>query len=401
MRNLIFSFLALSYFNIAAQTGHILVIANTNSIVLVDGKELGSLQSNKPMKFDVSVGEHYLQVITSVSKAEKNEIIIVEEGVQKVLKYEFNDAQTSLKEKNTHQIQLAKLSINIPGGLIALIGDYETSGVPIFYYHLLKGDQLVIDFNMINKKGTNIIEVSSYPDGNRVFSNNAFQNLKNSIVNIPADGIYRISFTTNHAFDRTAQLTFKRIPSSKETINHATKVIKKRRYEVVSIQEPSDQWVNSKTSLTGTTRITIPVNLPSNTVEWFYIVSASRRKEDIQANLKNTSLVKDLSKALLGVSSAAMVLNLGLDLITRPPGSDYCDVFLIDHDNYRNFLSKLQFTQYTEGTRTNITSARVKVTGSTQGQYYLGIRNNDLSNGIDVGIEVAAIVYEDYYGKED
>lgn len=401
MRNLILCLLFFYSLKITAQTGHIVVVSNTDAKVIVDGDELKQLDGNTPSKFELSAGEHYLQVITLVTKKEKNEIVKVEEGKQKVLKYEFDDAHPSNTGDELKPEQLANLSINIPGGFNSLLGDYETSGVPIFYYHFLKDDKLVVNFNMTNKNGTNALEVVSYPDGNRVFSNTSFQNLQNLEIKIPADGIYRISFGTNHMFDRTGQLIFNRIPGSAENANHNTKVVKKRKYDVVHIQEPSDQWVNSSTSFTGTTRIAIPVNLPANTVEWYYIISASRNKENIQANLQNASLVKDLSKGLLGVNPTTMALNLGLDLITQPPGSDHCDVFLIDHDNYSLFTSKQSFNQYTEGTRLNITSAKVKVTGITQGQYYLGVRNNDISNGISVGVEIAAIVAEDYYGKAE
>lgn len=420
---------ALFFFSVIAafcqSVGNLLVISTNDCELIVDGEKQTELEKGKPYRIQLTEGEHYVQCISEAGgvKAERNEIISIEPNKQKVLKLEFKEAQSIEFKSNSSEstssvesvnqelppITIADLTINIPGGLsvgaaMATSDDYEYSGYPTFYYALQKDDQLVIDLSMINKKGTNAIEIASYPDGNSIYSNYKFEDLIGLKVKIPETGIYRIGIGTNHTFDRKAHFVVRRLPGSLLTVNAKTKVVKKRKYEVVRIQEPMKQWVNSTSNETwkgGNAEVSIPVTLPPKVLEWYYIVSASREENDIESNLNKVSLFEELNTALMGVSPTTTVLNIGMNLITQPPGANYCDVYLLDYQNQLLYIQDVQFSYILEGTRENVMSSKVNIKGAIQGPYYLGIRNRDGFHGISIGIEVAAITYEDYYSVED
>ena len=136
-------------------------------------------------------------------------------------------------------------------------------------------------------------------------------------------------------------------------------------------------------------------------MEWYYVVSASRDEAEIRSNLSNFSLLGDITKAVNGLNPASTALNLGINFITQPPGSDYCDVYLLRYENMELFKSDQNFSYILEGTRENVKSAKVKISCCKGVQYYIGIQNRDSFHGIHVGIEAIAITKKEFYDYSD
>ncbi len=368
----------------------ILIISDTKSRILIDGDELGVILPKKPTRFQTSSGEHYLQIVSFFSKEEKSEIVNLEAGKQKVLKFTF---KKGVQEEAQIKIVVADLDFNIPG--IVSASAHENFEYPTYLYAFEKGDKIVINVNMTNAKGTNVINVFSHPDGNAIYSNDTFTDLRNVNINIRERSIYGFSFASNHAFDRDARFLIERIPKSDETKNFNTKVSWQETYLVESIQKPQKFFINSGSNSTfkgGKSRVAIPIILPENTVKWYYEFSASRDEDQIESVTNALSLVSELSTLV----DQSGLLGFGIDQLTQPPGSDYCDVYLIDQNNYTPFLNKNpQFLQYPEGTRENLKSGVVEIDCCHQGPIYLGLKNPDNFHGIHVVVEVAAIVKEE------
>jgi hypothetical protein len=379
-------------FSIYSQTvkGTILVIANTEAKVLIDGEELGVINPNKPQKFEIALGQHYLQVISTSDNSEKNDILEIEEGKQQVLKYEFeNKASTT---NSTDKILIAQLDFNIPG--IVTAAAQENFEYPTYLYAFEKGDEIVLNIDMTNAKGTNVIEVFTYPDRNTIYSNDSFRDLTDVKIKVRERGIYGFSFASNHAFDRDARFQIERIPGSEESKDFNTTVSWQETYKVEVVQKAQKFYINSGSHATfkgGKSRTTIPINLPDNTVKWYYEYSASRNESEVD----NVSKALDLAGELSSLLDQSGILQLGINMLNQPPGSDYCDVYLIDHDNYTPFLSKQQFMQYPEGTRENLKSGIVEVECCHNFPLYLGLKNPDYKDGVHVVVEVAAIVKEE------
>ena len=70
-------------------TGYILLISNIEAQVLIDSEEIGQIEADKPGKFKIAEGDHYLQFIPIDGREEKNEVLTIETGKQKVIKFEF------------------------------------------------------------------------------------------------------------------------------------------------------------------------------------------------------------------------------------------------------------------------------------------------------------------------
>ncbi|MEM9388834.1 MAG: hypothetical protein AAGA02_00085 [Bacteroidota bacterium] len=385
-------FLSISTF-LCAQTssdGTILIISNKRAHVVIDGDEAGTVEPNKPQKFSISPGQHYLQVISESDNSEKNEVLDIELGKQIVLKYEFEGVTQTIDKEE--RISIADLDFNIPG--IVTAAAQENFEYPTYLYAFEKGDEIILNIDMTNAKGTNVIEVFTFPNGNPVYSNDSFRDLNDVKVEVKERGIYGFSFASNHAFDRDARFVIERIPESEESRDFNTAVSWQETYKVEVVQKAQKFYINSGSHATfkgGKSRTTLPINLPANTVKWYYEFSASRNENEVD----NVSNALDLAGELSVLLDQSGILQLGINMLNQPPGSDYCDIYLIDHDNYTPFLSKQQFMQYPEGTRENLKSGIVEVECCHNSPLYLGLKNPDYKDGVHVVVEVAAIVKEE------
>jgi hypothetical protein len=92
-----------------------------------------------------------------------------------------------------------------------------------------------------------------------------------------------------------------------------------------------------------------------------------------------------------------------LNLIGTPPGTDYCNVYLLrSSDDVSVFESKGDYSGKTyyysrQGSRENYVSGIVDIDDSNylSGRQYLGLKNTDLNDGVVVNLQVVAVVYDE------
>jgi hypothetical protein len=392
--------------SIAQEDAILLVISNHESKILLDGVEKGTVKANAAFRITTTIGEHYVEAerLGSGISQNKGEIVQLEAGKQKIIKLEFADLTLTAYG---NAIPVAELNFALPGLVEVTAWDSENPDEPYpypeYYYAFEKGDEIILDITMSNKKGTNAIHVSTYPDGVERYTNQAFTELTDLRIKVPERSIYRLAFTTNHAFARNAFLKVARKPASSETLNFNTKVTYKRTLTPVSVLEPQSFFVNSGSNATflgGKSKITVPVNLPANTVEWFYRFSASREAGDIENVKNNFGLLGEVTKLLFNLTGVGAAINtLAVDKLTQPPGANYCDIYFLEHQYIGLFEAKAddQWRYFTEGSRQNFKAGNVKVTCCNSGSYYLGIKNPDATFGINVLVEVVALLGSDGY----
>lgn len=145
----------------------------------------------------------------------------------------------------------------------------------------------------------------------------------------------------------------------------------------------------------GKNRIIIPVNLPENTTEWYYVFSASREENDIKNTLTSFNLASQLTKFIKDDTS----IQNAVSNLSPPPGANICDIYVInDEANAELFKEKEDYQSSLDGSRENFKSGIVKVSGASKN--YLGIRNPDNLYGIHIAIEIIAIVEKTEQVKE-
>lgn len=170
-----------------------------------------------------------------------------------------------------------------------------------------------------------------------------------------------------------------------------------QKEKVVTIHQPQNFRLSSKgrTLVGGNATIVLDIALPPNTVKWYYTFGATRDNDRVQQTQNELKLVAQLTKLIDRSGTTANALNL----LTGPPGEDFCNVYLFpsqeDANNFDKDLSSYSYNR--QGSRPNYRSGIVEITDPIQcrGTQFVGIDNPSGFYGISCAIEVVAIVREE------
>ncbi|GGB65819.1 hypothetical protein GCM10007424_02190 [Flavobacterium suaedae] len=165
----------------------------------------------------------------------------------------------------------------------------------------------------------------------------------------------------------------------------------KKSYQII---EPRSIYLNGgmRSEFGGKSRTYIKIDLPPNTVEWYYSFSTSTGKSGI----KNLNLALQLSSLLFDYSGITSKI---ASKVKVPEGSSSLDVYLCDIENIDLFYKKVDnnggiYRYIREGTVENTKQAVVQINDVTTNTWYLGLKNPSSFDGVNVSIEVVAITAE-------
>jgi hypothetical protein len=160
-------------------------------------------------------------------------------------------------------------------------------------------------------------------------------------------------------------------------------------YKVVPVVTSHSFYLKggSRAMIGNSSRQVLPISLPANTVEWYYtITTTNNRKLSL-----NSDLTGQLDKLLvpeLGITSNAS------GSIAVPGGSGNCDVYVMTNPNevnkYVNKKPAISFLM--NDSRQNYISGVIQVKDFLYGSCFLVLRNPSASQGLNVTVEVTAIV---------
>jgi tetratricopeptide (TPR) repeat protein len=163
----------------------------------------------------------------------------------------------------------------------------------------------------------------------------------------------------------------------------------RKEQKVVQVMTPQTFYLNGGTRATfgGKSRTWFSIDLPANTVEWYYSYTSTKGQ-----NLSSSiGLFSQLTRLVdpTGLSAVAATS------ILTPTGAGVCDIYLMDRDNADKFSRKVDnFSSDVSGSRENAKNGTVKITDIKSGSWCLGFKNPSATEGISITFEVAAIVEE-------
>jgi hypothetical protein len=143
----------------------------------------------------------------------------------------------------------------------------------------------------------------------------------------------------------------------------------------------------SKALVGNSSRQVLPIEIPANTVEWYYtITTTSDRKQTLK-----TDLTDQLDKLLIPEHGIDAKSSSGL---TVPGGSGLCDVYVMTNPNEVNkYVNKKPAASFLmDDSRQNYISGVVPVKDFLYGSCFLVLRNPSSYRGLNVTVEVTAIV---------
>lgn len=138
----------------------------------------------------------------------------------------------------------------------------------------------------------------------------------------------------------------------------------------------------------GNSRSIIKVDLPPNTVTWYYSFTTSKNKQSL--------LSLNLESQLLNLTINNRLETEDDSSIDVPTGICGVDIYILDQDNVNPFLSKVDlnggtYSYHIDGTVQNTKQAVVRIDKVKENSIYLGLRNPGTFIGANVMIEVVAI----------
>ncbi len=166
--------------------------------------------------------------------------------------------------------------------------------------------------------------------------------------------------------------------------------------KAVEVIKPQIFFLNAAENIFGSSRQVIPITLPPKTIKWYYTISAFRNEKDVREVSGTFNLLASLSKVLDATNVSAITLKM----LGTPPGSDYCDVFLLkSNKEVKKFEDKDDvwgghFGYIREGSRERIVSGVVDIKPNATLTQYLAFRNKGLY-GVNVSLQVVAIVKQE------
>lgn len=148
----------------------------------------------------------------------------------------------------------------------------------------------------------------------------------------------------------------------------------------------------------GQSKVNIPIDLPANTVEWYYSFSTAAG----QSGTQNLNLAIQLSSLLVDPTGTAAKI---ISKVRVPSGASEINVYLLDAPNRDAFMGQWEllggdFAYVEEGSVEKTKQGVVRVDDVTSGRVYLGLDNPSTLDGVEVVLEIVALTRHEVYLDE-
>lgn len=159
-------------------------------------------------------------------------------------------------------------------------------------------------------------------------------------------------------------------------------------FSVVTLSPPQSFYLDSRivSQINGRSRVTIPIQLPQGTVHWYYSFAAMEAKNE---PFEWVGLAAQLTKLVDRTGISAAVINR----VVKPTGTAACDIYVLDTEGGSAFEKKDD-----EKWSYDKNISRQNMTGGVVESYIIkpnilvGLSNPSLKSGINVRIEITAVV---------
>jgi hypothetical protein len=279
-------------------------------------------------------------------------------------------------------------------------------GEESFYFGFAEGDELLFSFEVESGKEIKELEIIQLPSTSR-YKELKTSHISDKRITVPKTGIYQFRFANTVVLQKICKLKIQRIPATQATANFNSTVYWRtvydttyrnfnqqkatpETYKTVSLVTPTTYYLDPNTP-EGTQQITVPVNLPDFTSEWYYAYAATNKKETAESLKSSLKLATNLQKKIAesgGVSFSP-------DSLPVLNASENCRIYLLDQSNQQMFETRGNFRHFKEGTRENTPSGVVKIKTANFPNAFLGVKNPNAQSPLYVVLEVVAVIAPD------
>ncbi len=284
-------------------------------------------------------------------------------------------------------------------------------GEEVFYYGFSEGDQLIFNFEEINRKELKEIEIVELPSSSK-FMDYKIKMIQDKKLTISKTGIYKFRFANSALVKRVCKFRIQRIPSNDATKNFNTSVYWRQVYDTVymteqekyliradtSIMNLTDQIakVHSQTNMNGA-KTSFNFTFPENTVVWSYYIGVNQggQKAYEKAAQEFSGKAVPLVAKMPGYGPLAALALGGVSFLSQLQSGEDIDFFIVDSDNVNLFLTGQPFSYIKKGKVINDFS---KMTLPIKGTYHVCLSNDNAISGVTVSVKITAIQVSQIWG---
>lgn len=348
----------------------VLIVSCRTGTLLIDGIEIGKIEAEDVTRQKLSYGEHYLQV--RVENEKINMTLVVDSSLKSIVKVGCGNAEQS----SSKAIRVLNKRVNLTG---LIVNEAEENLIAFD-----KGDEIVINFSILNKKGTGSVLLKNYETGTELYKKESVNSITDGRIKIPMKGVYQLSMSTDALFGKDAEIFLDRIPGPTSSVDFNT--TPKKVYDTISTEVLNTQVRAYSVNSGRSNKTLLTINLPKNTSYWVYWIGVGQESMEKMRNFAST-----VSKASSLISLNPLVM-FGLKLIPSLPmmnATATLDYRFVDNINSQLFLNDRSYRKYAFKSATNVTTDYALV-NEYASDLILAFNNNSSFNGHDVEVKVVA-----------
>lgn len=355
------------------QDQKVILVACKSGDLYIDGTLIGAIEAEDAKSHILSTGDHYVQIKSANDKI--NQTIKIDTNHTAVIKIGCN-SEASVAVAGEQRQLLVEKQLSLSG---ALSEEVERTA-----FSLQEGDELIIDAEIANKKGTFSISIRNYERGNEIFKREQFTTIKEQTVRIPSKGIYIVNVSSNALFDKKLLLKINRVSSATGDPNFKTGV--RTVYDTTSMEVLNTvSRAYSKTN-SRSNRTCVTINLPENTTYWVYWIGVGQ-----EARERMQSFASTLSSSAKFLSANPLVL-FGMSMIKELPilnSTSTVSYRFMDNQNSKLFEAGSPYRYYNFKSANNV-SADYSIVRNAPKELVFSMWNESNFQGQDVEIKVVA-----------
>lgn len=303
------------------------------------------------------------------------------------------------------------------------------------FYGFAAGDEIVFSFEELKGKPIKEIEITELPSNSKFMDYKAVY-IPEKKIKVNKKSIYKFSFKNSAMNSRICKVIIKRIPKSQDLISfntdwewktlydtsyvaytedsligYDTIKYKEKIKELVKTEKKDDMildanqrvhsYLNENSSYTYL-KIDLPRNITSTyrteeIVSWAYWIGVG--EESSQSYAKNMETAGNIAQGMastFGSPLAGLAVGAVTQLAIPTQGDDVTYAFISNFENVQAFLNGQAYYQFKNGKGI---AAYGKHDSPLQGNFFIGLHNDNTAVGIDVNVKIVVIkeikTYED------
>lgn len=297
----------------------------------------------------------------------------------------------------------SQITVDVAEGTLKISGHKEE----IFYYGFAEGDQIIFNFEEVNKKEVKEVEIIELPSNSK-FMDYKTKKIENRILNVTRTGVYKFRFSNTALLGKICKFKIQRIATEK-TKNFNSSVYWRDVVDTIYSTAQETHVIKSDTTFqdfyTGSPQVSskhalngnpnsqiIDLDLPDNTILWsFYIGTGKKGQEEFENAMnnfkKNTAII---FSNIPGYGAMAELALFGISYFNKIQGGDNVKYwFLTDANSITQFHNKQPFTHYKMGDVINEAS---QMKTPLKGKVYLALMNDNIIEPITITIKATAVI---------